>query len=643
MPLEPMRDDEVLGLVQAEYAAAELWSEELASEREKALDYYYGKPLGNEEEGHSQAVSSDVADVVEWLMPGLIRTFAGDEELIAFEPTGHDEKQAKLATKLAQHVLFVDNDGFRLIHDAIKDGLLSKVGAMKWVWCEKQEPIDRDYQGLDELELTLLLQRLQAEGGDGVSIIGQEVVPQDDGSARFNVRVRVLRKWGQVEVETVPPEELLVPRSARVIDDTCRYVAHDIKGKTRSDLVAMGIDLETVLDLPKADDDWNDIKASRFGGFYGQEAPIQNVMMEPVEYVEHYVLADVDGDGIAERRLICTSGEKILRNEVLAGLPIAAWSPVRVPHAAVGRSIADRILDIQRVMTALLRGTLDNIYTVNAGGRYEAVQGQVNMDDLLTMRPGGIVRVKAAGMLRQLPTEYIGTQTMQVMQMVRTMREERTGVNSHTQGLNAETLHQTASGAMAVMQQGAELQELIARLFGEFCLKRVFRGIFDLVVRYQNDQRQIRVAGEVLTIDPGAFTERFNLRVKVGAGNPRRAERKAALANILSSQAEALKAGLPIVGIKQLYQATVDMTELEGFMPGRYWIDPASPEGQALAKPKEPQQNPLVEAEVVKGKVRMAENEQKDAFARQERAVDHAEKMTELSLQHGIVLPGSVL
>lgn len=648
MQPKPLSDDEILALVNAEYDAAELWADELSSERETALDYYYSKPLGNEEAGHSRVVSSDVADTIEWMMPALVRTFAGSDDLIEFIPSGRDERNAKTVTKLAHHVFFVENDGFRLVHDSIKDGLLTKTGALKWYWCEKKQPIDRDYNGLSEMELAMLFQSLAGDGDEGnIQVIGQEAEQQPDGSVTYNVKIRMMREWGQVEVETIPPDELRIPRTAKVVDDSTRYVGHEIRTKTRSDLVAEGIDLETVMDLPKIEADWSTESNARFQGWTDGEAPPQNKMMEVVEYIEHYVLADIDGDGIAERRLICTSGGQILRNEVLSGLPISVWSPVRVPHAAVGRSIADRIMDIQRVQTALLRGTLDNIYNVNAGGRYAVVAGEVNLDDLLTMRPGGIVRTKSQGAMQPLPVEYIGDKTMNVMQMVRTMREERTGVNKHTQGLNAETLHDTAAVSTAVMQQGQELEELIARLYCEFCLKRCFAGIVDLIVRYQDGPKQIRVAGDVLEIDPSQVTEQYSLRVKVGTGNMRKTDRIQALMALKDMQATAIGAGMPFITPENVYNTLTDLAETAGLLPSRYWTSPDQMPPKGEEGPSEAVQIETIKAQskdqeaVRRQQLQLAKDSEDAMLKRAELASNEAIKYTEMELKYGANVPGS--
>ena len=58
----------------------------IAKERVKALQYYHGEPFGNEQEGRSQVVSRDVAEVIDGMMPALIAQFEaaaqGDPELL---------------------------------------------------------------------------------------------------------------------------------------------------------------------------------------------------------------------------------------------------------------------------------------------------------------------------------------------------------------------------------------------------------------------------------------------------------------------------------------------------------------------------------------------------------------------------------
>lgn len=632
---KPLTDDELLIIVNAEKSNAEAWGEELGADRDTSLDYYLGRPQGDEVPGQSQVVSTDVMEVVEWMMPVLMRIVAGDDETIEFVPNATDVDGADLATKYVRHVFFAENDGWMLAHDTLKDGLIFKVGALKWGYVTRREPIDRDYRGLSDLELAAMIDTLRSESKYiDVSIIGHEA--NDDGT--HNVQVRMIREYGCVEVEAIPPEELLIPRGARTVNNKTRYVGHRTV-KTRSDLVSMGIDIDVVVDLAQYNGDWSTGLYDQGTGFSSG----QNTMAQNVEYIEHYILVDADGDGIVERRLVVTSGDKILRNEPMDGLPVSVWSPVRMPHSAIGLSIADVTVDIQRLMTALLRGTMNNIYNVNAGGRL-FVQGNVDMDALLTVRPAGVVRGDGDARITPIPSEYIGDRAMAVMDMVRGMRNERTGAARHQQGMNAADLHDTATVSGRMLDQALEKIELIARMYLECLIKPCWSGILDNVVRYQDSAKQIRVMGKVLEINPSAFREKYGLRVKVGIGLAKKQERMVFLTNLLQSQVEAMSGGMPITDMQRIYNTSAKLTEMGGFEPGEFWIDPSSPEGRqmAMAKAQEKKQaNPLVEAEQVKLQGQMAVNAQKAQFDRASRMLDHAEKMTELELKYGTDVPGS--
>jgi hypothetical protein len=266
------------------------------------------------------------------------------------------------------------------------------------------------------------------------------------------------------------------------------------------------------------------------------------------------------------------------------------------------------------------------------------------MDALLTVRPAGVVRGEDNARITPIPSEYIGDRAMAVMDMVRNMRNERTGVQRHSQNLNAADLHDTASVSGRMMDQALEKIELIARMYLECAIKPLFAGILDNVIKYQDSKKQLRVMGKTLEVDAGAFREKYGLRVKVGLGIAKKEERQAFLVNMLQSMAEAVSSGMPITDISRIYKASAKLTALNGYDPDEFWIDPASPEGQQLAAQaaqKAQPVNPLVEAEQVKSQARMAEAAQKAQFDRADRMLTHAEKMTELELKYGTDVPGS--
>lgn len=166
-----MDDDEVKALVGASRAAAlaSMSAGSLVEERARAMDYYLGEMDEDmpPEPGRSKAVSTDVADVIEGLMPQLMDIFAGSDEVVRFEPVGpNDEAAAQQETDYVNHVFMQQNPGFMVLYSFIKDALLSKVGIVK-VWWEEREEEQRDtFYDLTEDQFALLAQTVEQSNGE---------------------------------------------------------------------------------------------------------------------------------------------------------------------------------------------------------------------------------------------------------------------------------------------------------------------------------------------------------------------------------------------------------------------------------------------------------------------------------------------
>jgi hypothetical protein len=93
-----MSTREIQAMLGSEKAAAlaAISAAQLMEERADAMDYY----LGNMErdmpaqDGRSRAVSTDVSDIIEGLLPGLMDIFAGSDEVMRFEPVGPEDEEA---------------------------------------------------------------------------------------------------------------------------------------------------------------------------------------------------------------------------------------------------------------------------------------------------------------------------------------------------------------------------------------------------------------------------------------------------------------------------------------------------------------------------------------------------------------------
>jgi hypothetical protein len=149
-------------------ALAAVEASKLSSERSDAMDYYLGDMSKDmpAQEGRSKAVSTDVSDTIEGLMPQLMDIFAGSDEVVRFEPVGpEDEEAAQQETDYVNHVFMQQNPGFMTLYSFIKDALLSKVGIVK-VWWEEREIEEREtYYDLTEEQFAMLAQQVAASDG----------------------------------------------------------------------------------------------------------------------------------------------------------------------------------------------------------------------------------------------------------------------------------------------------------------------------------------------------------------------------------------------------------------------------------------------------------------------------------------------
>jgi hypothetical protein len=149
-------------------AMAAMVAAQLSEDRARAMEYYLGDMSADMPtvDGRSSAVSTDVADVIEGLMPALMDIFAGSEEVVRFEPIGpEDEEAAQQETDYVNHVFMQQNPGFMTLYNFIKDALLSKVGIVKVWWEEREEEQVETYYGLTDVQWMLLAQSVAQSDG----------------------------------------------------------------------------------------------------------------------------------------------------------------------------------------------------------------------------------------------------------------------------------------------------------------------------------------------------------------------------------------------------------------------------------------------------------------------------------------------
>jgi hypothetical protein len=173
MPKMKIADLQPLLAAQKADALAAITSAQLAEDRADAMDYYLGNMQKDmpAQEGRSRAVSTDVADTIEGILPSLMDIFAGSDEVVRFEPVGpEDEEAAQQETDYVNHVFMQQNPGFMTLYSFLKDGLLSKVGLVKVWWEEREEEQRETYYDLSEDQFAMLAAAVEMSGG-GMKIV----------------------------------------------------------------------------------------------------------------------------------------------------------------------------------------------------------------------------------------------------------------------------------------------------------------------------------------------------------------------------------------------------------------------------------------------------------------------------------------
>ena len=572
---------------------------EFSADRVETLRYYLGEPFGNEVENRSQVVATEVQDTIEYIMPSLMKMFASSPEFARFLPRGPEDVQAaEQATDLVNFAINHDNSGFRVIHDWFKDALLFKQGCVKFHWAETDTTINESYESLTEDELTLLI------SDPAIEIVSQEVtevgVVDPDGNEMpmertYSVEVKRTKKSGSVKLDNVPPEELIFSRRATALED-CSFIAHRTQVRA-GDLIEQGYDPDVVLRFAGHDDLDNEAeRQTRFDELEsGEKHEGQDPSMREVLVTEAYIRADYDGDNIPELRRVVAlgDGDEVLENEPFDHMPFAILSPILMPHRMVGRSVAEMVKDLRVIKSTVMRQMLDNLYLTN-NSRVGAVEGQVNLDDLLSSRPGGIVRMRAPGMVQPLAVPQIGNAAFNMLEYVDQVRDQRTGFSKASMGLDPSTLQSTTASAVNATIQGAQLKiEMIARVFAETGCRQLAQNVLCLLQKHQDSERVVRIRNEFVAIDPRAWDNEFDLSVDVGLGSGREEEKMAMLGQIMGKQEQIMQQlGLsnPVVKPSQYINTLKKVAEMAGFKDTEQFFASGEQIDQALAQQDQQQQ-----------------------------------------------------
>jgi hypothetical protein len=602
---EVMSEEQLQGVISAEITdAISFIDDDIGGNRALATEYYYGDLFGDEEDGRSQVVSMDVRDTVQGILPSLMRIFFGPERVVEFAPQGPEDVQnAEQATDYVDFIFKRDNPGFKILHSAFKDALVRKCGIVKYWWDESVEVRAESFSMLDEQSMMMLTSdpNVEISAVREYPVPGTEPMNEAQGimtppPMMYDVEIKRRIKSGKVKIEALPPEEFLIDRRAKSIEDAT-FVGHRTM-KTVSDLVAMGYDYDEMVEQSGNGNDFdnNQEYTSRNPFAVISTANNGDPSSKSVMYIEGYLKVDFDGDGIAEMRRICTigTGNKVIRNEIVSERQFADFCPDPEPHTFFGMCPADVVMDIQRIKSNVQRGILDSL-AQSIHPRTAIVEGQANMEDVLNTEVGAVIRMRAPGMVQPFTTPFVGQAAFPMLDYLDDIKQTRTGISKAAAGLDADALQSTTKAAVSATVNAAHQHiEMIARIFAETGLRKLFTGILKLVVENQDRARMVRLRNTFVPIDPRSWDAKMDVIVNVGVGDGTIEDRINILNQVAARQEmliEKTGPNNPVVSIPQYTNTLTKMLQLAGIKDSANYFNQL-PNDFQLPEPPAPKPTP---------------------------------------------------
>lgn len=661
----------------AEAAAFGPVSTEIASDRADALDRYRGKPYGDEVAGRSQVVSRDVADVVEGVAANVLKPFVGGDRVVIFNPRGpEDEEGAQQETDYVNYIVMDRNNGFVVLSSAVKDALLLRNGYLKCAWTKRDDVTIEKYVGKTDEELALLM------GDEDVEVIEHSEYPDPMALGAMQIQppqpmvpgtqapmgqapeipmlhdVKVHRKQPveYVEVLPCPPDEVLVSqRSSEPSLQNADFVQHRSK-KTLSEVRQMGYDVDDDISDGELDSDIED-QARNIFNQQDDEDPSATAARRLVTFKESWIRIDKDGDGIAELRRVCSIGKNLLADEEDDLIPIPCFTPVLMPHEHLGVSVYDLVKDIAQIKTAMLRSHLDNRYLQNNAEKVININAVENIDDFLVSRPGGIKRVTGnpAEAVMPLVVPDTGSGALMTLEYLDSIRENRTGFTKTAQGMKSGSLATDTLGELQNQWDQSSIRlEMIARTIAETGMRDLFRIVHALTLKHSTRAEKVRLRNKWTAVNPREWVKRTDLSISVGLGSTTGPQQMQNLMMIGQAQQQAMPLG--IVTPENVYNVLSKLATAAGFKnPEEFFTKPpmkpkVDEQGQPVigedgkpemesAPPPQPE-DPLVQAEKVKGEVAMkkAEMEQQAELPKAQLEIQKAQAIAEIEARAKIAI-----
>lgn len=594
----PLEESELLSLLERNLDAADTYTESLVGEqRDKSHRYYFGEPLGNEKPGRSQHVSRDVFDAVESTKALLLDTFTADRRVVEFTPeTNEDIEAARQATEFVNYLFYRQNNGFKVLQDTIHDGLVSKLGVVKRWYDKRYSYIQEDFADLDEAQFVMLASDPDVE----ITTLDQTVVQPEmvDPMTGMVVMPAVTTYTGelkrridksQVRVDNLEPEKLYISPRAKTLEDA-DFVSYRYE-KEIGELLEDGYDPEKVEDLDEELDTYRD---STLGRDSYDEFSAETSMRDDhpnrsyVTIYESYIrIYDPEVESRCTYKVV-HSRRTLLDMEKVESHPFRGWCPFPVPHKAIGLSLADVTMDLQKSQSTLKRSVIDNAFLTNTSRWVANLSLVRNPRDLIDNKLGAVIDVNAmdpSSVVQPLNTPQISPNVFTTMELLEQEKESRSGSSRMSKGMDSDVVSKQNSSDLITRYMNASNRRtmVMARNFAESFLKPLMFDLYRLAIENDTQPRMMQLSGKFVPIDPKQLRERTEMDVAVALTPDARAAEARTL-TMLDQMWTANPQDPTLNGMYQTQQRfallarAVDLMGLKG--GDKYLMSPMSPEYQ---------------------------------------------------------------
>jgi hypothetical protein len=561
----------LLQFLQAEEARS--LDTKLNEERQTALEFYRGDLFGNEVPGRSQVRTRDVAETIDYMLASILRTMVSGDRVVEFEPStpGQEDIASQITDRVHWNFLR-EQDGYAILRDGIKAGLLEKSGVFK-SWVERPKvpqpqrinTLDIERLGADVVQAQPVDDMIDLDEATGEPIQVYDAVAMVPGKAKFRDAA-------------IPNEEFFVAPDARTLD-TAIYLGN-ISRVSLSELIGMGYPLEDVENLWGDSGTGKQLTDARDANRIEREENVTRADLGRVVTLrEEY--ARVMWEGRYQLIRVHRVGTSILSVEPVDMQPYSLWCPFPMQHRLIGQSLADKVMDLQLARSTALRQYMDAQNIANAPRMLVSTQGlsDTTIDDLLDVAPGGLVRYDGTVPPQPLVQPFTASAAMEALQFLAGEKEARTGITRLNQGLDADALNKTATGTALMQASGQQMEELVAR--------EAANGVAEMfekklkLMRAEMEPHQFSTDGEVVEMDPQQWPEDLRLAVRVGLGSGNKDRKLQGIGFLKQTQAEAIQVDPRLVPAEKAYATAKLTASVLGFGPAtQFFADPKEFEKQ---------------------------------------------------------------